>query len=244
MEIDFTKFGHGVESLVPSISQASGHGVVPVAGIESLNAYARAVLAMFDAEIVIMEGEAAAFDVKTDDDAREATERVGRVKSFIKRFDDRRKEIIADADSFVRKVNQAVKPKRDRLFAIERRYKQLLGDHAHRVEIARREMIRRQEEERAKLQAALDKEAAEKNVEPVIVAAPVAVPTKQGPTRSESATASTVMVWDFEVVDPAKVPRMYLAVDPAAIRAAIKAGIREIDGVKIFETARVQVRRI
>jgi diketogulonate reductase-like aldo/keto reductase len=40
------------------------------------------------------------------------------------------------------------------------------------------------------------------------------------------------------------VPREYLAVDDTAIKAAIKAGIRSIPGVEIYEEAEVRVRRV
>jgi hypothetical protein len=228
----------------------TGDGIeagVPVAGAERRSEldfeYARAMLAEFESRIVEMEREAAAFVVTDEETAREATDRAGAVLSFVKAFEDRRKEIIRDADSFVRKTNQVCKSKRDRLDAIARRYKDSLADYKYQEELKRREIVRKQEEERAKLQAALDAEATRLKVDPVTVA-PVAVPRTAGPVRAESATSSTVMVWDFEVVDPGAVPRNYLAVDPAAIRAAIKGGIREIDGVRIFERAEIRVRRV
>lgn len=41
--------------------------------------------------------------------------------------------------------------------------------------------------------------------------------------------------WTFRVVDPAKVPRGYLTVDEKAIRAAVKSGARDIDGIEIYQ---------
>lgn len=41
-------------------------------------------------------------------------------------------------------------------------------------------------------------------------------------------------VWKFEVVSPAAVPRRYLTVDEKAIRKAVEAGTRQIDGVNIY----------
>lgn len=235
--------GDGIAAGVPMVSAA----FIPVKDAERRSdmdfEYARAALAEFEARIVEMEREAAAFRVTDEETAREATDRAGAVLAFVKKFEDRRKEIIKDADSFVRKTNQVCKPKRDRLDAVARRYKDALADYKYQEELKRREIVRKQEEERRKLQAALDAEATRLEVEPVVVA-PVAVPRTAGPVRAESATSSTVMVWDFEVVDPAAVPRPYLAVDPAAIRAALKAGIREIEGVRIFERAEIRVRRV
>ena len=162
---------------------------------------------------------------------------------MVEQIEDRRKELIAEPDSYVRQTNQAVKPRRDRLDAIERIYKQKISDHASREELKRREVERKQIEDRAKLQAAIDAEAKAAGVESMVVA-PVAVPAKAGPTRSETATASAVAVWSFEVVDPKAVPRQYLTVDEAAIRAAVRGGIREIAGVRIFEEMQTRIRRV
>ena len=52
------------------------------------------------------------------------------------------------------------------------------------------------------------------------------------------------MVWKHEVIDAAAVPREYLMVDDAAIKAAVKAGIRAIPGVRVFEEAEMRVRRV
>ena len=47
-------------------------------------------------------------------------------------------------------------------------------------------------------------------------------------------------VMSFDVVDPNLVPRNYCSPDDKKIRAALKLGITEIPGLKIYETARVQ----
>lgn len=248
MGFDFLKASSDLAAgkIPKSVSMASDSFPVEIAPAKSEIdlEYAKALIMEFDAKIEQIEREAAAFEVTDDATAREATERAGEVAGFIARLEGKRKDIISDADSFVRKTNQFVKPRRDRLDGAGRLYRQRIADYQHRLELERRAVIRRQEEERIKMQAALDAEAERLNVEKVVVAAPVAVPRTAGPVRAESATSSTVMVLDFEVVDAARVPRPYLAVDPAAIRAAIKGGIREIDGVKIFERAEIRVRRV
>lgn len=55
-----------------------------------------------------------------------------------------------------------------------------------------------------------------------------------------AATASTV--WRHEVTDPTAVPRHYLMINEAAIKAAIAGGLREIPGVRIFEDIKTSVR--
>lgn len=55
--------------------------------------------------------------------------------------------------------------------------------------------------------------------------------------------ASATMKWKGEVVDIDKVPRQYLMVNQAAVDAAIKGGVREIPGVRIFEDLQTSIRR-
>ena len=42
-------------------------------------------------------------------------------------------------------------------------------------------------------------------------------------------------VWTFEVLDETKLPREYTQPDEAAIRKAVAAGVRQIEGVRIYE---------
>lgn len=55
--------------------------------------------------------------------------------------------------------------------------------------------------------------------------------------------ASASVNWTHRIVDPDKVPRQYLMVNEAAIKAAIKGGTRKIEGVEIFEAAKTAIRR-
>ena len=73
-------------------------------------------------------------------------------------------EIIAEPDSFVRKVNGFVKPLSDRLKALEALLKRKLSDHAYQVELQRREIERKQTQARIELQKQVDSEAKAKGV--------------------------------------------------------------------------------
>lgn len=60
-------------------------------------------------------------------------------------------------------------------------------------------------------------------------------------SSSGRVAASASTVWLHRVTDPAKVPRVYLQVSDAAIKAAIAGGVREIEGVEIFEQVRTRI---
>lgn len=75
----------------------------------------------------------------------------------------------------------------------------------------------------------------------VVQPAPAILPAQKA-TRSEAGTVSERKFWTFEIVDPMQIPRAYLMIDEKAIRAAVKAGVRDIPGVRIFEDIQISGR--
>lgn len=49
-------------------------------------------------------------------------------------------------------------------------------------------------------------------------------------------------VWTFAVKDESQVPREYLSVDEKKIRDAVRAGVREIPGVDVFQDTQIVIR--
>ena len=97
-------------------------------------------------------------------------------------------------------------------------------------------------EEAEKLQEKLNAEAKEKNIEAPQVAAPV-MPEPEKVARSETGSAAySRKDWTFEVQDAAQVPREYCEVSAKLIRNAVKAGIREIPGVRIYKENKTVLR--
>lgn len=69
----------------------------------------------------------------------------------------------------------------------------------------------------------------------------LAAPAPQRVMHAESGQVATRKAWDFEVVDAEKVPRLYLVVDEAALRKAVRSGLRDIPGVRIYEKETLSV---
>lgn len=99
-------------------------------------------------------------------------------------------------------------------------------------------------EAKAKLDAA---RAAEERARAagVLSTTPVAEPEPEPQQVVRGATGAGIVTtkrWVHEVTDAAAVPRQYLTVDDAAIKAAVKAGVRDIPGVRIYQDETVTVR--
>jgi hypothetical protein len=65
---------------------------------------------------------------------------------------------------------------------------------------------------------------------------------RQQKSIEETKSGGLSSYWDLKVTNPEIVPLAYLIVDEKAIKAAIKAGVREIPGVTIFQDNRLVVR--
>lgn len=105
-----------------------------------------------------------------------------------------------------------------------------LQDEKDKIENDKREFQRKkdQEENDIKRQVQADKDELER---------------KEKQKQLESDKSKNLRKdWDFEVVNSGLVPREFLIVDETMIRNAIKKGIREIAGVKIFQNEKVVLR--
>lgn len=92
---------------------------------------------------------------------------------------------------------------------------------------------------RAEFEARLAAVNAEDAREAANVAASAPAPARSVVTEAGRVTARKV--WKFEVVNLDILPRVYVAANEKAIRAAVQAGAREIPGVRIFEAEDISV---
>jgi len=191
---------------------------------------------VYSSEIEKMVAKAEGHEVKDQPSLEEAVAMGTAAKQLFKKIDGQRKATVDDPSQFVRTVNNFAKTFTDRLKKIEDSLKKKISDHNYRVELERREQERKAREAAEKLQAQLDEEAKEKQVEPVKIPVPV-VPEPEHVTRTETGASHQRMKWMFEVEDENKIPREYLQVNEAKIRQAIAMGRHEIPGLRIYEKA-------
>jgi len=141
------------------------------------------------------------------------------------------KKIIDDiAKSITSDLNDAIKDLRAQILKYEKK-----------KEEDRLEELRRIEEEKKKAEERLMSSASSKDdvLEAIDVIQEIA---KTEDELREAKSSSISKVWTYEVVDIKLVPRAYLKIDDAEVKAAIKVGIREIPGIRIFQKDQLVIR--
>jgi len=170
---------------------------------------------------------------------------LGVVKAIQKKIEAKRKEYVEPLNAVVTKINAEAKSAALPFVQAESAIKKRLADYAT-------EMDRKRDEEHAARnaeQVRLLKEAAVAPIEKqtaiasridAVVAAPLPQTTKG--VSADTGSVSYRMVWKWDVVKDAEIPREYLAIDNAKVTAAVRSGIRSIPGINIYEEKTVAVR--
>lgn len=230
---------------------------------------ARLAVMKFEPRLAEVKLLAEAMKVTDEQSAKDAVELSVRVLTLHDEVEALRKDKIEVPDKYVRSLNSICKPIKDVCQSIAGRggiLKRKIEDFETRERLRLREIDKRQAEDRARLQAELDKEAEQKGLAPVTLA-PVAVPQKSGPIRSESGSASVRTVTVAVVKDLSAVPREYIEKvfrrnfhtgdDPkldtlseqawsrlkSLLMEAHTAGLRDVPGVEFPERSEASIRR-
>ena len=85
-------------------------------------------------------------------------------------------------------------------------------------------------------------EAESTDADDMIIESVMQVEQPDKTVRVASGSATMRDVWAYEIVDPAQIPEEYKVIDEKRIAAVVKAGVRNIPGVKIFQKQEVTVR--
>lgn len=198
-------------------------------------------LSPYREQIANMVKEAMALTVENDETNAMANELGNQAKKLNKTIEAEKKRIIEQPNDFIKAVRNFCKSFQDQLAKVEYTLKQKITTYQ-----TKRELERRKAEEEARkateaLQKKIDKEAKQAGVEAPKIETPV-IPEPSKVTRTDSGTSHIRKEWTFEITDPGNVPREYMKVDEQAIRKAVKAGIREIAGVRIYQETKTVFR--
>jgi hypothetical protein len=158
----------------------------------------------------------------------------------------------------VKTVNNFVKVFRDSLDEIEQKLKAGLQSYITKVQMEQRVSQELARIEAAKIQQQLNARAAALNaqreadarkaaqngepavpMEPEVTAPVVVAPVVPVQKVFRSETGSSVYFrkyWVWDILDFSLIPGKYHIIDKVAVNQAVKSGIREIPGIRIYET--------
>jgi len=211
----------------------------------------------YKATLEEMKAKATAAIVTNEDTARLAVEMASQAKRLSKQIEDQRKAVIKEPQEYVKGINTLAKSFTEPLDGIELTLKAKINAWQREQEKIRQERERKAREEAAALQKRLEDEAkveqarlnAEakakgveaQKVEPIQVPE-VIIPQPKTITRTEEGSASIRKVWTWKLLDFAKLPDEYKKIDEVKLNQAVKAGMREIAGVEIYEETKTVIR--
>jgi len=164
------------------------------------------------------------------------------VKSYFKRIEDLRKELVKPLNDTVKKINELFKPATDLATKTEKVWKDKLVEFHTQQESKRRIQEARDREaadkERAKLEARAERledkgkgdqaEALRQEAE--------AIPTPVAPPVEKSKGLSMREDWQYEVLNQNAIPFEYWVVDHQALAKVVRAmkGTKGIPGIRQF----------
>jgi hypothetical protein len=226
---------------------------------------ARLKFSEFQAQIATMKAQAGAHQITDQASLNLGIEMVAQGKKMLKAVDVRRKAIIEVPDGFVssvntfcRKISNDIKAiitpldARVNAFMVEQDRLRREAERKAReeAEAERRRLEDEAAAERARIEAEAMANGASKEeaaaeaqaaVDPIIPVVPVTAPASTV-TRTAEGTAHLRKDWAWEEVDFNLVPREYLMLDTKKLNQAVKAGVREIPGIRIFEKPKTNYR--
>lgn len=153
-------------------------------------------------------------------------------KEITKPLLDEKKQIDDFAKSVTAELNAAVKDLRAQILKYEQEQERI-----------RQEELRRLEAERRAREEELRRQMAEAHrVDPVVVQELQNLKSQQAVAVAETPKNSITKVWSYEIVEIGIIPREFLMPDDAKIKAAVRAGIRDIPGIIIFQKDQLVIR--
>lgn len=187
------------------------------------------------------------------------------VKELAQRIELRRKELVSPYNNQVKSINDYAKVLANPLDEAQRHIKGQLSTWEQKLELDRRrererleaEQKRIRDEERkrqdeARKKADFVKQFDEDEAKRMEIVENADSEAKALEIRRDEKAAMAAVdqmkvrgaqkVWKFEVTAAAEVPREFTSVDEKKIREAVKNGVREIPGVRIYEDIAIAIR--
>lgn len=218
------------------------------------------------AEVAIFTHGIDALVVKDQESSALVMDTARAVKSWAKKLEDKRDELVRPLNAKVKEINTYAKSIAGPLEKAEAHCKAQLRTWELHLEKQRQEAMRLAEIERKRLEAEAaakvkaDLEAKtvedlfkpkEEQVRDQIVAKVEQERTAVEIQNQHQATVTAIQSqkvsgasrpWAFEVTEANRIPFEFMMVDEKKIREAIRNGVREISGVRIFQDTKISIR--
>ncbi len=202
-------------------------------------------------ETVINEIEKRTIEIKINDDKNlnEATELLKAIKQKIKQIEERRTDLVKPLNDYIKNLNNEFRPYKEKAEQIKKileeeilRYNKIretrLIEEARIKKEAELKRLKEEQEKASKLNEVFGDES-QKVLSDVFQKQHDKLENKDieisNVIKSDKATTITRKQWTYEITEENQVPREYCSPDHYKIQIAIKNGIREIPGLKIFE---------
>lgn len=182
-------------------------------------------IAKFSTTVSVLLRRMTELDVTTDEECKSALKIAGEAKYLHKQIEEIRKKSIEPSRKIIAIINDSAKFLTTQLDDLGETVKVKLAIWQKKLEEDAKEAKERASELSKQLGIEIYVAGASKTL------------------SNEYAVASSKTVWEFAIVDEKLIPREYLIVDEDKIKKAIKAGIREIPGLNIWEATSMTIRR-
>jgi seryl-tRNA synthetase len=187
--------------------------------------------------------------IANDNELADATELLKLVKLKMKQIEERRVSLVKPLNDYIKNLNAEFKPFKEKAEEI----KKLMESEILRYNKIREERLRIEAEEKRKAELQRLKEEEEKSRllgkvfddsnQDVIADALKTQHDKlenkdivvDAGIKTDDVNTSIRKQWTYEITDENQVPRDYCSPDHYKIQTAIKNGVREVSGIRIYE---------
>jgi hypothetical protein len=195
-----------------------------------------------ETDLANIQGRAQSLVVKDEESYQFGAETLTWIQSGLKKCEDRRKFFVKPLQDHVSRINLFFKNFTEPLDGFKNDISRKLLTYRSEQEQKRREEEDLFRKEQEKLQKKAEKTAV-RNGTPIPAPLPiVAIPVAAKTTFNDLGAVTAKKTWQWDVVNLAVIPREYLCVDEKKINALVRAGVREIKGIKIYQTEILSVK--
>jgi hypothetical protein len=177
------------------------------------------------------------FKVESSEQFQQAGDMLVQLKRWQKAVKEKRDGVVKPMKDALSKVEALFKPTMVKLEEAESTLKTKVIEYTEKTRAAAREA-----EQKLLAQATEAQESGDTNMALALASEAMAVTTVTKTTALDNGgSVQTKEVDAFEVTDFGAIPHEYFALDEKKVRAAIRAGVTEIPGIRIFKKSQLAV---